>query len=153
LSRALKAESALSYAQVYVTGHSLGGALANLAAYDIAKALKGCKNLTKVVCYTFGAPRTGNHSFARDYNKVVPDTWSIINDQVTPSSCAGLMLWQQESKDALQLHLSCSRSSFTIAHPQGRALQGSGDLWKACTKKSEEDSKAMDKASLPKPLQ
>ena len=42
-------------------GHSLGGALATLAAYDITK---GCQNV-EVACYTYGAPRTGNHAFAR----------------------------------------------------------------------------------------
>ncbi len=31
--------------------------------------------------YTFGAPRTGNHAFARDYGSLVPDSWSVINDQ------------------------------------------------------------------------
>ena len=41
-------------------GHSLGGALATLAAYDIAKALEGlCSVQHDVICYTFGAPRTG----------------------------------------------------------------------------------------------
>ena len=40
-----------------------------------------------ISCYTFGAPRTGNHAFAREYNKAVPDTWGVINDQVAhPSS-------------------------------------------------------------------
>lgn len=68
-------------AQVYVTGHSLGGSLANLAAYDIARALEHCPHMTRIICYTFGSPRTGNHAFARDYQRVVPDTWSIINDQ------------------------------------------------------------------------
>lgn len=64
------------------SGHSLGGALATLAAYDIRKALQACgKGDAEVMCYSIGAPRTGNHAFARDYNCVVPDTWSIINDQ------------------------------------------------------------------------
>ena len=64
------------------SGHSLGGALATLAAYDIRKALQACgQGDAEVMCYSFGAPRTGNHAFARDYNCVVPDTWSIINDQ------------------------------------------------------------------------
>ncbi|CAL8470482.1 g10024 [Coccomyxa elongata] len=67
--------------KVYVTGHSLGGSLANLAAYDIARALEHCPRMTRIICYTFGSPRTGNHAFARDYQRVVPDTWSIINDQ------------------------------------------------------------------------
>jgi len=66
------------------TGHSLGGALATLAAYDIRKQLQASgKQDVEVTCYSFGAPRTGNHAFATDYNRVVPDTWSIINDQVS----------------------------------------------------------------------
>ncbi|DBB01839.1 TPA: hypothetical protein ACH3X1_000447 [Trebouxia sp. C0004] len=68
--------------KIYVTGHSLGGALATLAAFDIKQALLTAgRGDVKLLCYTFGAPRTGSHAFARDYNKMVPDTWSIINNQ------------------------------------------------------------------------
>ena len=65
---------------ILLTGHSLGGALATLAAYDIRRELNvpPCS----VVCYTFGAPRVGNYAFAHDYNQMVPNTWNIINDQV-----------------------------------------------------------------------
>jgi hypothetical protein len=66
----------------------LGGALATLAAYDISKQLQDAQQDTaEVICYSFGAPRTGNHAFADDYNCMVPDTWSIINDQ---ASCFNL---------------------------------------------------------------
>lgn len=69
---------------VCASGHSLGGALATLAAYDIKKGLQACgKDDAEIMCYSFGAPRTGNHAFAKDYNSVVPDTWSIINDQAS----------------------------------------------------------------------
>jgi predicted lipase len=65
------------------SGHSLGGALSTLAAFDIKQALlKASRGDVKLLCYSFGAPRTGSHAFARDYNKMVPDTWSIINNQV-----------------------------------------------------------------------
>ena len=65
------------------SGHSLGGALATLAAFDVKQALmKAGRGDVKLLCYSFGAPRTGSHAFARDYNKVVPNTWSIINNQV-----------------------------------------------------------------------
>ena len=62
-------------------GHSLGGALAKLAAIELRRA---CPDRTAldISCYTFGAPRTGNRAFAREYNVAVEDTWSIINDQV-----------------------------------------------------------------------
>jgi len=36
----------------------------------------------QVSVYTYGAPRAGNHAFARVYERVVPDTWHVINDQV-----------------------------------------------------------------------
>ena len=42
-------------------GHSLGGALALLAAYDIKETFK----FQRLSVHTFGAPRVGNHAFAR----------------------------------------------------------------------------------------
>ena len=56
---------------VALAGHSLGGALATLAAYDLATEL----GLTHLQCITFGAPRVGNSVFVADFNRHVPDTW------------------------------------------------------------------------------
>ena len=82
----------LSACWFWNAGHSLGGALATLAAYDIRQELaKQQQQGVQVVCYSFGAPRTGNHAFARDYNHMVPDTWSIINDQVQITCCFSCM--------------------------------------------------------------
>lgn len=71
---------------IVTTGHSLGGALATLASYDIRTQLDHPP--CRMECYTFGAPRVGNYAFAYDYNKMVPNTWNVINDQVLklPSS-------------------------------------------------------------------
>ncbi len=57
----------------------MGGALATLAAYDIANMLgqEGQRPEQKV--YTFGSPRTGNHTFAQEFQACVPDCWHIIN--------------------------------------------------------------------------
>lgn len=63
-------------------GHSLGGALSDLAAYDIAKAAAAAGARLRLSCYTFGAPRVGNHAYAKDHADTCPDTWSVINDQV-----------------------------------------------------------------------
>ena len=76
-------------------GHSLGGALANLCAFDIAAAIKEAGataeggHRIEVSCYTFGAPRTGNTAFRSEYNALVPDSWAVINDQVPPCAVGG----------------------------------------------------------------
>ncbi|PSC75484.1 alpha beta-hydrolase [Micractinium conductrix] len=66
------------------TGHSLGGALASLAAYDAVQLLSTlpvgcCVDASQVHCYTFGAPRPGNHAFARDYRATVPNSFDVIH--------------------------------------------------------------------------
>lgn len=66
--------------RIVLTGHSLGGSVASLAAFDIAKHCEMTPCSMSV--YTFGAPRCGNHAFVSEYNAAVPDTWHIINDQV-----------------------------------------------------------------------
>lgn len=79
------------------TGHSLGGALASLAAYD---AVQLCRRLppgagrgASVLCYTFGAPRPGNHAFARDYRATVPASFDVIHcdDAVTRGGEGGAL--------------------------------------------------------------
>lgn len=56
--------------QIYVTGHSLGGALALLCAVDIQYNYPSAH----ISVYTSGAPAVGNKAFAKSYNKRVPDT-------------------------------------------------------------------------------
>ncbi|WP_274655010.1 lipase family protein [Paenibacillus humicola] len=60
---------------LFVTGHSLGGALAVLAALDIASN----RRQTPYV-YTFGAPRVGDPAFVRTYNKAVKATYRVQNE-------------------------------------------------------------------------
>lgn len=62
-------------AEIYLTGHSLGGALAVLCAmkfYRIKLPLAGV--------VTFGQPRVGNRAFAQAYNAVLKDcTLALVN--------------------------------------------------------------------------
>jgi len=48
-------------AQLHVTGHSLGGALANLSAFELADV----HPTTPILLLTMGAPRVGNPNFAK----------------------------------------------------------------------------------------
>nr|WP_183602192.1 lipase family protein [Paenibacillus phyllosphaerae] len=61
---------------LFVTGHSLGGALATLAALDIAKN----QSFQQLLVYTFAAPRTGDPAFVKMYNKSVPVQVRIHNE-------------------------------------------------------------------------
>ena len=65
-------------ASLTVCGHSLGGALATLAALDIAaNAPAPFKNPT---VYTYASPRAGDEQFATTYNRLVPNTFRIANE-------------------------------------------------------------------------
>lgn len=61
--------------RIIFTGHSLGAALAMLAALDVDYNVSG----KEYVCYTFGAPKVGNDAFAKSYNKRVPETFRVVN--------------------------------------------------------------------------
>ena len=60
--------------EILVYGHSLGGALATLAALDIQYNFpdKG------VACVTSGSPRVGNRFFRNSYNRRVPNTLRFV---------------------------------------------------------------------------
>jgi triacylglycerol lipase len=60
---------------LYVTGHSLGGGIATLAALDLAvnTAFNG------PVVYTFGAPRVGDPEFAARFDATLAVSWRVVN--------------------------------------------------------------------------
>jgi hypothetical protein len=78
----LAAKSLLANCQnchVYVTGHSLGGAIATLAAADLYSLTPDLS------LYTFGSPRVGDLAFATYFDKIVPDTWRVVhNHDIVP---------------------------------------------------------------------
>ncbi len=65
---------------LYLTGHSLGGALAVLAAPDLAANAGIVPSV-----YTYGAPRVGNWRFMLLFNKLIPEAyrWQNAYDLVT----------------------------------------------------------------------
>jgi hypothetical protein len=64
--------------RIFFCGHSLGGALATLAALDVLATLR--LKCTDVVVYTLGSPRVGNHTFANAFNKSVPHCFRLQVD-------------------------------------------------------------------------
>jgi len=62
------------YDTLYVTGHSLGAALATLAAPDLARQTP----FAAPVLYNFASPRTGDPTFAALVD-ALPTSWRIVN--------------------------------------------------------------------------
>jgi triacylglycerol lipase len=63
---------------LWVTGHSLGGAMALIAGAALAFSER--QNVNGI--YTFGQPRTGNHTFATRCNRRLRTvTFRVVNDQ------------------------------------------------------------------------
>jgi triacylglycerol lipase len=60
---------------VFVTGHSLGGALATLAMCDLMAARPTAQ------MYNFASPRVGDPAFARLFNAQAPIVWRIANTE------------------------------------------------------------------------
>ena len=66
--------------KIFVTGHSLGGALATLAIPDILKNTH-FTNSEGVELYTFASPRCGDRHFAASFQKLGVQHWRIANTE------------------------------------------------------------------------
>lgn len=62
----------------HFTGHSLGGALAIMAASDFQA--RHMFDTHDVSCISYGAPKVGNLYFAKLYNELVPNSFRVVND-------------------------------------------------------------------------
>ena len=74
---------------VTITGHSLGGALAALTAFDYTRSIRRDEEgeteeentgpVVYVRVYTYGEPRVGNEAFAKAYGETVGESWRVVN--------------------------------------------------------------------------
>jgi predicted lipase len=61
----------------YVSGHSLGSALATILALDIALAVPELQPQLQV--YVYASPRVGNPEFVRSYAQILPNSFRVTN--------------------------------------------------------------------------
>jgi pimeloyl-ACP methyl ester carboxylesterase len=66
--------AALKAIPIVITGHSLGGAIATLAACDLQYQTGICPNLI-----TFGAPKIGNEAWAVSVSKRIKEQYRFVN--------------------------------------------------------------------------
>ncbi len=65
-----------------VAGHSLGGGNAHIAAPFYGEMFNGVKFPKKrIVCHTFGSPRTGNWDFVQWFHEHVAENFRVANYQ------------------------------------------------------------------------
>lgn len=64
-----------NFDKIYITGHSLGGAIGILAAIDLHYSLK----LKNFQIFTFGQPRIGDLKFAQFLNQTFPLIYRVTN--------------------------------------------------------------------------
>jgi triacylglycerol lipase len=60
-----------------IAGHSLGGALANLAAIDLA--LHRPELQPNLHLYTYGTPRLGDRAFVEAHSQLLPNHYRVVN--------------------------------------------------------------------------
>ena len=78
LDAAMRAHArATSTPTIYVTGHSLGGALATIFAADVAANHPQLRS--RMCVYSFGSPRVGDEAFARHFDACVPRSFRCRN--------------------------------------------------------------------------
>ncbi|KAH7693818.1 Lipase [Aphelenchoides avenae] len=65
--------------ELWVTGHSLGGALASIGAGVTAK--QGIFPSSSIKLYTLGQPRTGDSAYANAINQLVPESHRVVNSR------------------------------------------------------------------------
>ncbi|EFN56954.1 hypothetical protein CHLNCDRAFT_143513 [Chlorella variabilis] len=81
---------------IYVSGHSLGAAMATLCALDLRLNL----GAPDVRVYSFGSPRVGNQVFAEWFEEVVQVHWRFThNRDIVPSVPPGYMGFYHVSRE------------------------------------------------------
>eukprot|EP01059_Diplonema_ambulator_P004447 TRINITY_DN1414_c0_g2_i1.p1 TRINITY_DN1414_c0_g2~~TRINITY_DN1414_c0_g2_i1.p1 ORF type:complete len:1160 (+),score=284.10 TRINITY_DN1414_c0_g2_i1:187-3480(+) len=83
------------YERVFVTGHSLGAAVATLAAYSLAKKYGS----SAVGLYAFGTPLLGNQAFANYMNFRVPYNMNLCHENDACTRAAGTFANVQSGQD------------------------------------------------------
>lgn len=63
--------------KVAVSGHSLGGAIASIAAFQLVK--RNIVPANKLVLYTYGMPRVGDKDYALEFDGMFSNSWRVVH--------------------------------------------------------------------------
>lgn len=87
-----------STTQLVITGHSLGGALSTLCAFDMSQI-----NTNNLFHYSYAAPPVGNPNWSNTFDELVYNSWRILNSsdivpELPPPIITGYLF--QQTSDA-----------------------------------------------------
>lgn len=86
-------------------GHSLGGAVATIAALYYKDLYK----TKKVICHTFGSPRVGSKGFVKYFNKIIDESIRVVNERDLVPTIP--MSWRfKHVNNCIELKADCSMS-------------------------------------------
>ena len=101
---------------VFVTGHSLGGALATLCALDLKISL----GLPDVRVVSFGSPRVGNYIFAKWFEQEIGPHWRFTHDRdIVPSVPPGYMGFHHVSQEVWVVDVLSGRTLVGVCDESG----------------------------------
>ena len=85
--------------RIIFTGHSLGGALAQIAAVYYGDMLKDIF----ITCYTFGSPRVGNKYFVEWFSNSVDENVRVVNDNDPVPMVPTMFYWTHTNNICIKL--------------------------------------------------
>jgi len=65
---------------ILVTGHSLGAAVAQLAALNFSRYAESMNNNVSITVYTYGSPRWADPAVADYYGSMIKTNWRLVNE-------------------------------------------------------------------------
>lgn len=108
---------------IIITGHSLGGALAQLCAYELDVA-----GFIVDSVYTFGGPRVANSVGVLDYGKLSDRTYRVVNGADIVPWCPGYLYGYRHT----QCEMYMPATGGVIGHPAliFKSLGNAVEIWR-----------------------
>ncbi|GBF94141.1 alpha beta-hydrolase [Raphidocelis subcapitata] len=103
----------------FVLGHSMGGALAHLAAMDLRLAF----DPPDLRVYTFGAPRVGNAAFSQFFDAHVAEAWRFTHGRdIVPSVPPTMLGFHHSSREVWLVDVDPSKGGPPPGAPDERVI-------------------------------
>ncbi|VDM41225.1 unnamed protein product [Toxocara canis] len=116
---------------LWITGYSLGGAMASIASTIIVR--DGIYKAEKVKLVTFGQPRTGDHKYALTHNKLLYYTYRVIHQNdivphIPPKNFKGYYhhlyeVWYNNSMDSGDPYVICTTPECIDSNKKNLSIQ------------------------------